>query len=90
MLSYRRIFWIFGVIFVLLVIFLPGYTKLQELKDKKREIDSQISKVEADNARLKNEISRIEHDPVYRERVIREKFGVVRKGEVIYKMDSQE
>jgi len=87
MLSAKRIYWFFGFILVVLIIFLPRYTKLQELKDKNRELEAKINKVKLENAVLENELRRIRKDPVYQEEIIREKLGVVRKGEVVYKIE---
>ena len=79
-----------GVLLLLLFIFLPGYSKLQELKDKNKELEVRISEVEIENALLEEEISRMQKDPIYQEDIIRDKFGVVRKGEVIYKIEPEE
>ena len=90
MLNYMRLFQLLGIIIVILIIFLPGYTKLQELKERNRDLEERISKIKLENSLLKNEISRLQQDPTYQEEIIREKLGVVRKGEVIYKIDPEE
>lgn len=82
----RKAFWLFGLSVFLLVIFLPGYTKLQELRDKNRELEVKIKHLSIDNVLLQQELSRIENDPVYQEKIAREKMGVVRKGEVPIKI----
>lgn len=82
----RKAFWLFGLSVFLLVIFLPGYTKLQELRDKNRELELKIKHLSIDNVLLEQELSRIENDPVYQEKIAREKMGVVRKGEVPIKI----
>ena len=82
----KKTFWIFGVALFLLVIFLPGYTKLQELKDKNRELEAKIKQLNIENALLDQEIKRVETDPLYQEKIARERLGVVRKGEVPVKI----
>lgn len=82
----RKAFWIFGIAVFLLIIFLPGYTKLQELRDKNRELEFKIKKLNVENALLQQELVRIENDPVYQEKIAREKMGVVRKGEIPIKI----
>lgn len=82
----RKAFWLFGLSVFLLVIFLPGYTKLQELRDKNRELELKIKHLSIDNVLLQQELIRIENDPVYQEKIAREKMGVVRKGEVPIKI----
>ena len=78
----RRLFWLFGIGLFLLVIFLPGFTKLQELRDKNQNLETNIKKLNVQNALLQEELKRIETDPVYQEKIAREKMGVVRKGEI--------
>ncbi len=86
----KRAFWLFGVAVLLLVLFLPGYTKLQELKDKNRELELKIKRLSVDNALLQQELNRVQNDPVYQEKIAREKMGVVRKGEIPIKIVPQE
>jgi cell division protein FtsB len=86
----RRGFLLFGIAFLLLVLFLPGYTKLQELRDKNRELEIKIKRVSVENALLLQEIDRLEKDPVYQEGIAREKMGVVRKGEIPIKIVAPE
>ena len=83
-------FWVLGTILIILIIFLPGYTKLQELKDRNRILDEKIDNLKSESALLEDEFLRIQQDPVYQEEVVREKLGVVRKGEVIYKIEPEE
>ncbi len=78
----RRAFWILGIAVFLLIVFLPGYTKLQELKDKNRDLETKIKKYKVDNSLLQEEIRLIKDDPLYQEKIARQKLGVVRKGEV--------
>ena len=82
----RKAFWLFGIAVFLLILFLPGYTKLQELRDKNRELEVKIKHLSIDNALLQQELSRIENDPFYQEKIAREKMGVVKKGEVPVKI----
>lgn len=78
----RRAFWILGVAVFLLIVFLPGYTKLQELKDKNRDLETKIKKYRIENSLLQEELKLTKDDPWYQEKIAREKLGVVRKGEV--------
>ena len=81
-----QIFLFLGLIIFLLVIFLPGYTKLQELRDRRLELEEKIRTLNIENALLEQEIKRIENDPVYQEKIARERMGVVRKGEIPVKI----
>jgi cell division protein FtsB len=82
----RRGFWLFGTAVLLLVLFLPGYTKLQELRDKNRDLEAKIKKLNVDNSLLHQELDRVLNDPVYQEEIARDKMGVVRKGEIPVKI----
>jgi len=82
----RKAFWLFGFSVFLLFIFLPGYTKLQELRDRNKELEVKIKHLNVENALLAQELSRVENDPFYQEKIAREKMGVVRKGEVPVKI----
>jgi cell division protein FtsB len=82
----KKAFWIFGIAVLLLIVFLPGYTKLQELRDKNRDLQTKVKKLSIENMLLQEELKRIENDPVYQEKILREKMGVVRKGEIPVKI----
>ncbi|MDP2941725.1 MAG: septum formation initiator family protein [Candidatus Omnitrophota bacterium] len=82
----RKAFWILGLGVFLLMLFLPGYSKLQELKDKNRELEVKIKRLKIDNALMDQELKLLENDPVYQEKIAREKLGVVKKGEIPIKV----
>lgn len=82
----RKAFWLFGITVFLLIIFLPGYSKLQELRQKNRELGLNIKRVMIENALYQEELKRIQSDPVYQEKIAREKMGVVRKDEIPVKI----
>lgn len=82
----RKAFGFFGIIVFLLIIFLPGYTKLQELRDKNRDLEMKIKQLRIENSLLEQELKRAENDPIYQEKMVREKMGVVRRGEIPLKI----
>ena len=75
---------------ILLIIFFPGYAKMQELRQKNRDLEDNIKKLQAENLKFSQERERLEKDPGYLERVGREKLGIVKKGEVVYKVVNPE
>ncbi len=85
----KKAFSIFGIVIFLLIIFLPGYTKLQELRDKNVDLETKIKYLNVENALLQQELKRIESDPIYQEKIARQKMGVVRKGEIPIKIIPQ-
>jgi len=82
----RKAFWLFGLSIFLLVLFLPGYTKLQELREKNRDLEIKIKRLNVENALLDQEVRRVERDPLYQEKIARDKMGIVRKGEIPVKI----
>ena len=76
---------IFGLI-LLGAIFIPGYLKIRRLVKDNRELEKQIEGIKQVNRRLEEEQRRLENDPVYLEKVAREKLGVAKKGEIIYRV----
>jgi len=85
----RKAFWLFGFAVLSLVLFLPGYTKLQELRVKNRKLEEKFRKMAVDNSLMQEELKRAENDPVYQEKIARDKMGVVRKGEIPIKIFSE-
>ncbi len=85
----RKAFWLFGFAVLLLVLFLPGYTKLQESRAKNRQLEEKFRKIAIENYLLQEELKRVNNDPVYQEKLARDKMGVVRKGEIPIKIFSE-
>ncbi|MDD2703336.1 MAG: septum formation initiator family protein [Candidatus Omnitrophica bacterium] len=69
-----------------MVLFLPGYSKIQELKERNRDLEKKTKKLKIENALLEQELKRIESDAIYQERILRDKMGVVRKDELPVKV----
>ena len=86
----KRTFWIFGLIALLSILFIPGLAKLQGLRDRNIDLEDKIRRLNIENTLLQQELKRIENDPIYQERIARDKMGVVRKGEIPIKIVPQE
>lgn len=82
----RKIVIVSGCCIVVFIIFLPSYTKIQDLKQRNIELEQQIKRLQAQQARLKRERRLLFEDPVYSEKIAREKMGIAKKGEVIYQL----
>ncbi len=82
--------WIFIVAFLILVVFLPTFSKKQEIKQKNIQLEKQIEDSKRENVRLREEKRLLIEDPVYLERVAREKMGIVRDGEMVYRLVPEE
>ena len=73
------------VLAIFVAIFLPGFSKLQELREKNRNLEKRIEILTKTNEELKKDKEDLENDPTYAEKVAREKLGMARKGEIILK-----
>jgi len=70
---------------ILMAIYLPGFSKLQELREENRNLEKRMELLKKANEELKKEKELLENDPSYAEKVAREKLGMARKGEIILK-----
>jgi cell division protein FtsB len=71
---------------LLLIIFLPGFIKYRKLAIRNANLKKQIEEVKNNNIRLKQESELLKNDTFYMERVARERMGVAKEGEVVYKI----
>lgn len=70
----------------ILALFLPGYIKLIKLRARNEELQVKIMELKRECAQYLSEIQKLKTDPLYVEKLAREKMGVVRKGEILYKV----
>ena len=78
------------ILLFLLVIFIPGYSKLQKLRGVNQGLTEQLEKLKITNIKLAREIKKLKGDLLYVEEVARKKMGLTKKGEVIYKIIDDE
>ncbi len=71
---------------IIFVFYLPSYVKMQDMSERNRSFEKRIVDLEKENIRLEEERRRLTEDPVYFEKVAREKMGIIKDGEVIYKI----
>ena len=81
----KNAIWLFVFALLTLIFFLPSYTQMQDLKHRNAEYERQIEELTRKNAKLRQEKRLLTDDPEYFEKVAREKMGLVRENEVIYK-----
>ena len=74
----------------LLALFLPGVLHIQQLRERRRELQGEIKRLEQQNAQLREQSTLLKEDPLTIERVARKKLGVARPGEVIYRFSEEE
>ena len=83
MLKSLRLYIIIGI---LLLVFLPGFSKIQELRARLQEAQAKLEETQRHNAQLEERISRLQSDEDTMEMVARERLGVVKKGETVIKI----
>jgi len=82
----KNAFWLFIVTFFLLVVFLPSYSKMEDLKKKNADYNQRIEDLTKKQKELEEEEHLLRTDPAYLEKVGREKMGLVKQGEIVYKI----
>jgi cell division protein FtsB len=63
-----------------------GMMKYLAMQDHVDRLGQEIQDLERDNAALRQEIIRLQHDSAYIERMARDRLGYVRKGETVYQI----
>jgi cell division protein FtsB len=81
---------LFILTIIIVVVFLPSYSKMQELKQKNNEFLLRIKDLETKNKKLLEEGQFLRNNPEYLEKVAREKMGLIREGETVYKIVPEE
>ena len=71
---------------VILFLFLPSYSIMQDLKQKNFEYARRITALEEKNKKFEEERRLLQTDPEYVEKVGRETMGLIRQGETVYKI----
>ncbi len=82
----KNAIWLFVSASFLLFIFLPSYTKMQDLRQRSAHYDRQIEILKKQRTALLDEKKLLESDPLYLEKVAREKMGLVKEGEIVYQL----
>jgi cell division protein FtsB len=90
-LAKKRLGWKIGIAAaVLFVIFLPGITRYTQLKARQARLDSGIEKLRVDEAGLRKEQDKLQSDPTYIEKVVRDKLQVANEGETIVRINKKD
>ena len=58
-----------------------------KLKQRIGAVDASINTLQSENIVLKGQIERLQHDDRYLEDVARKKFGFIREGEKVYRIE---
>ena len=83
-------FWFFVVLLVLFFLYFPTLSKYLELKRHEEKLNLEMTDLKSKIEELKKEADLIKNDPAHFEQVVREELGLVKPGEVVYKIVPQE
>ena len=86
----KRRFVVLWIIVGLLVLFaflyLPGLSRYQELRQEEERISKELAELNHEITKLQEEKGLLQKDQAYLEKVVREELGLVRPGEMVYKL----
>ena len=68
----------------------PGYMEVRKYNRRIAELDEEIKSLEQTNKDLQLEIEALKNNPFYIEKVVRENLGLVKPGEIIYRIIPEE
>jgi cell division protein FtsB len=90
-LSLRSVRLLRTVVLAVLAISLAAYggqslTRVWALKKEVESLEREVGALRTDTARLTAEVDRLRTDPEYIEQIAREKLGLVKPGERVYKL----
>jgi len=83
---FKNPFILFGLMIALLVVFLPSYQKMQDFRQRNKEYELKMQELVQENIRLSEEKKLLQEDSAYLEKVARERMGLIKEGEVIYRI----
>jgi len=86
----KSLLWITAIVAIGLAIsyfFWPQFMKYEEIKRSEKSLEIRVEAEENKNARLRREEHNLRTDPQYIEKVAREKLGLVKQDEIIYKFE---
>ncbi len=80
-----------GVYFLVTFVFGEmGLVKYYRMKSQYQALTQEMAVLKQDNIRLMREVRALKTDPVYIEKLARDKLGLARQGEVVYYYGEQE
>jgi len=78
---------IFGTLGVLFVVFItPKIFEINKLEERSQNLEEETRRLKAQDEALETELRLLRDDPVYIEKVAREKFNKAKAGEIVYKV----
>jgi cell division protein FtsB len=74
------------LISLFIIFYLPGYSHYQELSNREAELLNEVDAYKTTNEKLVEELELLRSDISYLEKLVRDRMGLVKPGEEIYKI----
>ncbi len=71
---------------VFIALVAPRAVQIESLKERSRRLEKEVAEARLNNEKLEQELRLLRDDPVYLEKVAREKFNKAKEGEIVYKV----
>ena len=85
------VLWIIvGFLILFAFLYLPGLSRLQELRSEEERLSKELGEINQKIQKLEEEKNLLQKDQDYLEKVVREELGLVRPGEMVYKLVPEE
>ena len=78
--------WFFLALLIIAFLYFPSYSKYLKLKRQDERLNQDITDLRTKISDLKKEEYLIKHDPAHLEQVMRKELGLVKPGEIVYKL----
>jgi len=75
-----------GLLILVAFFYLPGLSRLQELRLEEERLGRELAELDREIRALQEEKELLQKDQAYLEKVIREELGLVKPGEMVYKL----
>lgn len=75
-----------AVIVIFIALLVPRILKITHLGNRSADLSAELERLKKENALLERELRLLRDDPVYLEKVAREKFNKAKQGEIVYKV----
>ena len=85
-----RLFWLLAVVVIATLIYLPSLSKYLKLKQKESDLEREINRLQSEISEIRKEELLLKTDLTTLETTAREVLGLVKPGEVVYKVVEEE
>ena len=75
-----------GILILFAFLYLPGLSRVQELRLEEERMSRELAELAREIRALQEEKELLKKDQAYLEKVIREELGLVKPGEMVYKL----